>query len=287
MTPTAATPASRTQPTATQERPATIPSGRAAGHRSKLRSPPAPKAPRRVSGPGGGHARVRVSGPSRSAAPRTYTRAPARQAGRGTVAARAVSLVRALPEHQLLDRIVRGRAWIPILGILLAGIVAMQVEVLKLGARMGASIERTSYLQSRNELLRASVASLADDRRIESLAAGMGMIMPAPEAINFLSSRPVGYLDRAASSIRLPDNATFLASLPTTSLGPTTPGSSASAVGAAGTAGTASTSTTTASTATTATPATAATTATTATPGPPATAAAPVTVPTQSSASGG
>jgi hypothetical protein len=128
--------------------------------------------------------------------------------------ARAVAFIRALPDHQLLDRVVRGRAWIPILGVLLAGIVAMQVEVLKLGAGIGASIERGTQLQSRNELLRSSVASLADDQRIERLAAGMGMVMPAPTEIHFLSFKPIGYVPRAASSIHQPQPTAFAASLP-------------------------------------------------------------------------
>jgi hypothetical protein len=138
-----------------------------------------------------------------------------RVGSREPLGARALAFVKALPDHQLLDRIVRGRAWIPLLGVLLAGIVAMQVEVLKLGAGIGRSIERGTELQSRNELLRASVAQLADDQRIERLAAGMGMVMPAPDAINFLSLRPVGYVQRAVTSIHQPDAAGFIASLPT------------------------------------------------------------------------
>ncbi len=89
---------------------------------------------------------------------------------------------------------------------MLAGIVAMQVEVLKLGASMGRAIEQTTALQSRNELLRASVASLADDQRIERLAGQMGMVMPAPTAIDFLSARRVN-LRRAAADIHQPDAA--------------------------------------------------------------------------------
>ena len=57
-------------------------------------------------------------------------------------------MIRGLPEHTLLDRIVRGRAWIPLLGVLLVGIVAMQVEILKLGAGMGRWIHRSSTLQT-------------------------------------------------------------------------------------------------------------------------------------------
>ena len=38
-----------------------------------------------------------------------------------------------------LDRIVRGRAWIPVLGALLVAIVGLRVEVLKLGAGVGSA----------------------------------------------------------------------------------------------------------------------------------------------------
>jgi hypothetical protein len=118
--------------------------------------------------------------------------------------------VRTLPDHQLLDRIVRGRAWIPLLGVMLAGIVAMQVEVLKLGASIGRSIQRNTALSSRNELLRANVASLSDYARIERLAAGMGMVMPAPEQVGFLSARPGGDVRRAVANIHPPDATAFL-----------------------------------------------------------------------------
>jgi hypothetical protein len=122
-------------------------------------------------------------------------------------------VVRSLPDHSLLDRLVRGRAWIPVLGVLLAGIVAMQVEVLKLGTSMGRSIERSSALQSQNELLQANVASLADDQRIERLAAGMGMVMPGPAAVAFLSAPPAGSVGQAIANIRAPDPAGFAAAV--------------------------------------------------------------------------
>src|SRR5205085_833946 len=135
------------------------------------RKPGTPRIPRRVSGPATGRVReapvaTRIARPRRRAA-----------------------FLRDLPDHPLLDRLVRGRAWIPLLGVMLAGIVAMQVEVLKLGASIGRSIERSTALQSRNELLRESVASLADEQRIERLASGLGMVMPTPGAVGFLAAR--------------------------------------------------------------------------------------------------
>jgi hypothetical protein len=113
-----------------------------------------------------------------------------------------------MPDHPLLDRAVRGRVWIALMGILLAGIVAMQVEVLKLGASIGRSIEQGSSLQSRNELLRASVSGLSDDQRIMRLAAAQGMVMPPPAGVGFLSAG-AGHMQQALANIHQPNPTAF------------------------------------------------------------------------------
>ncbi len=87
---------------------------------------------------------------------RRRARRPVTATTRRSLGRRAAAFLAGLPDHPWLDRIVRGRYWIPILGALLAGIVAMQVEVLKLSANIGRAIERGTSLQSRNEQLRAS-----------------------------------------------------------------------------------------------------------------------------------
>jgi len=125
---------------------------------------------------------------------------------------RVVELIRTLPDHSLLDRIVRGRTWIALLGIMLAGIVAMQVELLKLNASIGRSIALGAALQSRNDNLRASVSSLSDAQRIERLASGMGMVMAGPTAVQFLDARHVSAA-KAAANIHAPDAASFQAAL--------------------------------------------------------------------------
>jgi hypothetical protein len=237
-------------------------------HRRAVRRQAAPAAPRRVSGPSAGRAATVPAGPARRSSPRT---APARGV---SIPARALAVVRGLPDHSLLDRIVRGRAWIPLLGVMLAGIVAMQVEVLKLGATMGRAIDSGTALQSRNELLRASVATLADDQRIERLAAGMGMVMPEPTAVSFLSMRSAN-ARRAASNIHQPDGSAFLSELQTLDAQATPPGSTplgtsstattTATVGAAAPTGvtdTGATGTATAATPTTGAPATSTQTAT-------------------------
>jgi hypothetical protein len=151
--------------------------------------------------------------------------------------------------------------------VLLAGIVAMQVEVLKLNASIGSSLERGTALQSRNELLRASVTSLNGAQRIESLAARMGMVMPAPAAINFLSTGRSGDIQRAAANIHQPDATSFAAQLAltdsvspsqaaaTTTVVPSTTSSSTGATDTTGATTTAGTTDTTGSSAPTGTPA--------------------------------
>jgi len=187
------------------------------GHRPKLRRTLSSRAPRRVSGPARSGPRDAPSGgrPEDARARPTSPRSP-RSTSRSShrIGARAAAFVRTLPDHPLLDRIVRGRAWIPLLGVMLAGIVATQVEVLKLGASVGRSVERSTQLETANEQLRANVATLADDQRIERLAAGMGMVMPAPDAVSFLSIRGSGDVGRAIANIHAPSPASFLSLLP-------------------------------------------------------------------------
>lgn len=147
---------------------------------------------RRVSGPVGGRAGARVAPQHPS-----------------TVGARALAVVRSLPDHSLVDRLVRGRAWIPVLGVLLAGIVASQVEILKLGTSLGRSLDRSAALESQNQTLQAGVASLADAQRIERLATGMGMVSPSPGLLTFVPAGSQNQVGRAIANIHAPDSANF------------------------------------------------------------------------------
>jgi hypothetical protein len=202
MTPAATTPAARK--TSPQHR--------------RARQSGRPVAPRRVSGPVGG--RTATAAGARGAAAAAAATAPGialprRSVHRPQVRLRLGAFIRSLPDHRLLDRLIRGRWWIPVLGVMLAGIVAMQVEVLKLGASMGRSLEQNSVLSSRNAALRQSVATLGDDQRIEQLAATMGMVMPPAQAVGFLAASPGGNAGRARANIHQPSASSFGALSPT------------------------------------------------------------------------
>ena len=156
-------------------------------------------------------ARPRQSAPRTAPRPQRARRSTARPSAGAAISARTLAFVGSLPDHPLLDRIVRGRTWIALLGLMLVGIVAMQVEQLKLGASIGRSVERTSQLQTRNEQLQASVALLSDEQRIESVAAKEGMIMPPPSAVGFLANRRQTDIQKALSNIHAPDPSAFSA----------------------------------------------------------------------------
>jgi hypothetical protein len=187
---------------------AVTPAGKAAArpvHRRTLPSRTAPSGPRRVSGP----LRGRIAQPK----PAPRVRRPAR-AVRQPLSARFAAFVRALPDHSLLDRVVRGRTWIALLGLMLVGIVAMQVEVLKLGASEGRALQESSALQSRNDILRADVSSESSEARIERLAASYGMVNPNPVDDVFLSPNATANANRAAHNITAPNPTNFISSLP-------------------------------------------------------------------------
>jgi hypothetical protein len=197
MTPAATTPAAR----------------KASPQHRRARQSARPVAPRRVSGPLGGRATTPAGARAATAPGIALPRRSARPRG-VAVPQRLGAFIRSLPDHRLLDRLIRGRWWIPVLGVMLAGIVAMQVEVLKLGASMGRSLERNSVLSSRNAALRQSVATLGDDQRVEQLAASMGMVMPPAQAIGFLAASRDGNVGRAVANIHQPSSSAFLSLTP-------------------------------------------------------------------------
>ena len=130
----------------------------------------------------------RVSGPLRP----LPAGAPAGRRGSTGVFER----LRALPEHRVVDRLLRGRVWIWLFGVLLGGIVAMQVSLLKLNAGIGRAVTTVGTLERQNALLEADIARLSSGERIRAAAAEEGLVMPSAGAVSFLTSRP----DRDARS---------------------------------------------------------------------------------------
>ncbi|MFN8205504.1 MAG: hypothetical protein U0S48_23350 [Solirubrobacteraceae bacterium] len=144
-----------------------------------------------------------MSGPARtpkgrgrgSATAATAARPPARAFAGGAVALPAPrrhvdrGLARrlgALVEHPWLDRLLTGRLWIAIVAVGLIGLVFMQVSLLKLNAGMGQDVERAEALGRQNAVLRADVSKQEAPDRIQQLALGAGMVLPAADQVTFL-----------------------------------------------------------------------------------------------------
>jgi hypothetical protein len=144
------------------------------------RTPP----PRRVSGP---VSRRMVAAPAGTAT------LPRRSGTTGLFAR-----VRALPEHRVIDRLLRSRAWIWALGALLGGIVAMQVSLLKLNSGISRAVETTTTLERQNAGLEQDIARLSRTDRIQTGAASLNMVLPDAGDVGYLSSRP----DDASRAVR-------------------------------------------------------------------------------------
>jgi cell division protein FtsL len=112
-----------------------------------------------------------------------------------------------------LDRIVRGRAWIPVLGAMLVAIVGLRVAVLKLGANVGSEIQQATLLESSNTTLRTQISALSDNQRIEKLAEQYGMHMPNPLDVHFVAAAAGTHVQAAIHGISSPDGSTYLTNL--------------------------------------------------------------------------
>lgn len=145
--------------------------------RERALGSPASRAPRRVSGP------VRRPVPAGSGP----TALPTTRARPGTS---AFDRIRALPDHRLVDGLLRSQAWIWVIGIALGGIVAMQVSLLKLNAGIGRAVEHSATLERQNAALELSVARLSSGERLERVAAQAGMVMPAAGSVEYVRVRP-------------------------------------------------------------------------------------------------
>lgn len=194
-------------------------------------SPPATAAARRTRRRGAqGHARVvapsapriaprgprRVSGPAPA---QPLRRSRARPITRG---ARILAWLRALPDHRLTDRLVRGRAWIVVVGILLIGIVAMQVTLLKLNSGIGRAVAQSATLERHNGELRATVSRLSGEGRVQAMGAKLGLIAPDAGRVSYLVPRGPQDGLAAAQALRATQAsaASSTASAPTQSDGP-------------------------------------------------------------------
>jgi hypothetical protein len=113
--------------------------------------------------------------------------------------------VRALPDHRVVDRLLRSRLWIWMLGLALLGIVTMQVSLLKLNSGISRAVETTTTLERQNAGLEASIAKLSATDRIQVGAEALGMLMPAAGDVSYLRASPSD-AERAVARMQPPSD---------------------------------------------------------------------------------
>ncbi|HET9163027.1 MAG TPA: hypothetical protein VFN89_06250 [Solirubrobacterales bacterium] len=118
--------------------------------------------------------------------------APSRRPGGQLIpiAVGTASAVRGLPDSSLIVRLTRGRAWIAVLGVLLVGIVALNVITLSLAAGAGHVDQNIQALDEENSLLRSRDAQRSGAGRIAREGAVLGLSAAAVEEVGAVRVGP-------------------------------------------------------------------------------------------------
>jgi hypothetical protein len=134
-------------------------------------------------------------------------RAPARKAPTRRVGGQLIPLagrtavaVSQLPDSGLVMRMTRGRAWIGVLGMLLAGIVALNVLTLSFSASASRIDQQAVVLDKEISSLTGRHARLYGTGAMRNAAGALGLAMPPSDEIHFTDA---GSDDVAVAAQRL------------------------------------------------------------------------------------
>lgn len=130
--------------------------------------------------------------PARKAPPRhaPARREPLRRPGGQLIpiAVGTATAVRNLPDSSLMVRLTRGRAWIAVLGLLLAGIVALNVVTLSLAATAGHVDQNIQALDHDNSVLRSRDAQRSGAGRVRHDAAALGLSAASVDEVLYMKA---------------------------------------------------------------------------------------------------
>lgn len=117
-------------------------------------------------------------------------RRPAAQPKLVVAAGRTATAVRQLPDSGLVVRMTRGRAWIAVLGVLLVGIVGLNVATLSFAASSGKIDEQITALEKENSMLESREAQKFSTAQVRSKGAELGLAMPTTEEPGLIQYDP-------------------------------------------------------------------------------------------------
>jgi hypothetical protein len=117
---------------------------------------------------------------------------PARRPGGQLIpiAAGAATAVRQLPDSSLIVRMTSGRLWIGVLGVLLAGIVAVNVVTLSIAASAGHIDQNLQALEEENPILNSRDAKRSGAARVRHDARALGLSAASSEQVGYVQTSP-------------------------------------------------------------------------------------------------
>ena len=133
--------------------------------------------------------------PARS--PRPASRPRSRPAGRSATGVvrfpanavgRTAATVSGIADSGFVTGMARSRAWIAVLGVLLGGIVAVNVVGLSLSAAGSETSAKIDELIRDNSVQRSRLAHRLSNGQITKAADALGLAVPAADAVNYLNS---------------------------------------------------------------------------------------------------
>ena len=117
-----------------------------------------------------------------------------RPAGRNTrrrrLVGRSAHVVVRLPESAAIRKISGSRLWIALIGLLLIGIVAINVLTVSYGAMSSAVEADIEKLERQNSILRSQTTRALSLPRVRNAASAEGMKMPATDEIRYREFAP-------------------------------------------------------------------------------------------------
>jgi hypothetical protein len=143
-------------------------------------------------------ARPKTASRTKAAAAAPARRAPARRPAPSLrpagqlipIAVGTAARVRHLPDSPLMVRLTSGRAWIAVLGVLLVGIVGLNVLTLSIAAKAGQVDENRIALEKENGILGARDATLSGAATVRHAANEQGLAMADPDQVTPLQAAP-------------------------------------------------------------------------------------------------
>ena len=149
--------------------------------------------------------------------------------------------IRGLPDKRVVDRLLRGRLCIWVIGVMLGGIVAMQVSLLRMNAGISRAVSTAAVLELQNSDLEAAIARSTTGEKVREAALTNGMIDPKAGDASFLTARPGTDPALAVKRMTAPSDSAINVMVN----GGKVPNTTVPLAGAAGTAPTTTTTTTT------------------------------------------